>query len=372
MRQYADENPEYWEDYNNLQRVKHELLKRYLGGWFPILGSWSGRIIYIDCHAGRGKHNTGQKGSPLVALEVLLNHSSRPRILKNCQIRFYFIEADPENKKILEENLVTYEKPSNVFVKVERADFQEALQELVDRLDERGTDLAPAFVFVDPYGFKLPGQLLARLKSFERCELFITFMWRWVDMAIRNPSQEENMDALFGSPEWRELRDLSDPDERCEAAIRLLDRQIGGKYLTRVKMLGEHGEIKYVLIHTTGHPKGRELMLEAMWKICPTGGFRVRVNDNPDQEFLIEPTPDLEPLRDWLWRNYSGKSVSVEQIYSDLEAPETGTFYLKRHLHLVLKELHGTGEITGPKKLVFTKDPTIRFRAKSSNRSEER
>ena len=371
MKQYVDDNPDYWEDYNNLQRVKHELLKRYLGGWFPILASWSGRIIYIDCHAGRGKHDTGQKGSPLVALETLLNHRSLRQILNDCEIRFYFIEADAKNKDALAENLAAYRKPPNVFVKVQYADFQEALQELVDRLNKRGTELAPAFVFVDPYGFKLPGKLLAQLKSFERCELFITFMWRWIDMAIRNPTQEENMDALFGSPAWRDLTDIPEADERCEAAIRLLGRQIGGKYLTRVKMLGEHGEIKYVLIHTTGHPKGRELMLQAMWKICPTGGFRVRVNDNPDQEMLIQPTPDLEPLKDWLRKRYSGKTVSVDEIYSDLQSPEGGTSYLRPHLHEVLKEFHRTGELTGPDKLVFSTNPTIRFRAKRSGRSKE-
>jgi three-Cys-motif partner protein len=373
MKQYSDENPDYWEDYNNLQRVKHDLLKRYLGGWYPILSSWSARIVYIDCHAGRGRHTSGEIGSPLIALETLLVHKSRRQILRNCEIRFYFIEADAENKRTLEQNLASYKNiPSSVFVSVEHADFQKALQGLVDRLNKRGAELAPAFVFVDPYGFKLPGKLLSQLKSFLRCELFITFMWRWVDMAINNPTQEQNMNALFTTSKWRDLRDIPDSDERCEAAIRLLGRQIGGEFLTRVKMLGEHGEIKYVLIHTTGHPKGRELMLQAMWKICPTGGFRVRVNDNPHQEFLIEPTPDLAPLRDWLWDRYSGRTVSVEDIYADLQAPETGTFFLKPHLHEVLKELHTAGEITGPDRLVFSKNPVLKFRAKSSKRPKER
>jgi three-Cys-motif partner protein len=372
MNAYVDENPDYWDDYNNLQRVKHDLLRRYLGGWFPILSSWSGRIVYIDCHAGRGKHDTGQIGSPLIAIETLLKHRSRQQILRNCEIRFYFIEADAENKTALEGHLEEYGKTSKVFVTVEWADFQKALRELLDRLNERGAKLAPAFVFVDPYGFKLPGKLLAQLKSFEKCELFITFMWRWIDMAIRNPTQEENMDALFVTPEWRHLRNISDPDERCEAAIRLLGRQIGGKYVTRVKMLGDHGEIKYVLIHATGHAKGRELMLEAMWKICPTGGFKVRVNDNPGQEFLFEPAPNLAPLNDWLWKRYSGKTVNIKDIYSDMETPETGTFYLKSHLHEVLKQLHRAGQITGPDKLVFSKNPSLGFRADRSNRPKER
>ena len=110
MNEYEDENPEYWEDYNNLQRVKHELLRYYLGGWFFILSKWS-QIVYIDCHAGRGKHEGGQIGSPLIALETLLNHKELSQILRSCEIRFFFIEADIENKQTLEANLAKYNRP---------------------------------------------------------------------------------------------------------------------------------------------------------------------------------------------------------------------------------------------------------------------
>ena len=371
MSHYIDENPEYWEDYNNLQRVKHELLKRYLGGWFPILASWSGQVTYIDCHAGRGKHETGHAGSPLIALETLLSHAARAKILKNCEVRFSFIEANPENKKILENNLASYERLPNVVIKVECEDFQKVLQDLVDQLHAQGDELGPAFVFVDPYGFRLPGKLLAQLKAFKRCELFITFMWRWIDMAIHHPTQKENMDALFGTPDWHNLLAIEDASERCEAAIRLLGKQIGGEYLTRVKMLGEREEIKYVLIHTTGHPKGRDLMLDAIWKICPTGGFKARINDNPGQEYLIKPEPDLEPLKLWLWNRYRNKTTAVRQIYTDLRAPSTGTLFLQKHLHQVLIELHKNGGITGPEKLIFSKNPTISFRPKKTTHSEK-
>ena len=34
--------------------------------------------------------------------------------------------------------------------------------------------------------------------------------------------------------------------------------------------------------------------------VSPAGEFRVRRSDNPDQQFLIEPQPDLRPLRHWV------------------------------------------------------------------------
>jgi three-Cys-motif partner protein len=64
----ADTNPAYWTEYTNLQKVKHDLIRNYLGGWFPKLGFWAGRVVYFDTHAGRGAYTTGELGSPLVAL----------------------------------------------------------------------------------------------------------------------------------------------------------------------------------------------------------------------------------------------------------------------------------------------------------------
>ena len=51
----ADKNPEHWEEYSNFQRTKHELIRLYLSGWFSILGSTHGRVVYFDTHAGRGQ-----------------------------------------------------------------------------------------------------------------------------------------------------------------------------------------------------------------------------------------------------------------------------------------------------------------------------
>ncbi len=334
-----------------------------MGGWFPILGSWSPRILYVDCHAGRGKHVTGHPGSPLIAIDALLNHRHRAAILKKTEVCFFFIEADRRNKEILEENLAKYKLPSNVFVDVQCGDFRKVLQSVVDDLSQQKSTMAPAFVFVDPYGFTLPGKLLSQLKAFERCELFITFMWRWIDMALKNPALEENMDSLFVTRDWRELRNILDSDERCEAAIRLLKEQLGAKYFTRVKMLGEHSEIKYVLIHATNHSKGRELMLEAVWKMCPTGRFKVRINDNPNQEYLIKPEPNLEPAKAWMWERFQNRTVRMDNIYAAMDDEKNGTFYLKKHLHNALREMHSKEQITCPEKLVFSRNPTIRFAA---------
>lgn len=56
--------------------AKHEIMRRYLGGWFPILGSAHRRIVFIDGFAGPGVYDHGQHGSPVIALNTLLNHQA--------------------------------------------------------------------------------------------------------------------------------------------------------------------------------------------------------------------------------------------------------------------------------------------------------
>jgi three-Cys-motif partner protein len=341
MPLYTDAHPQYWEEYTNLQHIKHGLLRRYLGGWFPILSRWRGRVVYIDCHAGKGLHAGGQKGSPLIALEVLIAHKHMPNILENAKVYFLFIERDPANKQELETHLAANPLPAKVRVEVVCEDFEKVIQGLIDHLRSNNLEMAPAFVFVDPYGFKLSMHLLAQLKAFERCELFVNFMWRYVDMAIHNASQEKNMDALFGRPDWRPLREITDPSERCEQAIQLFQAGLGARFMTWIKMLGENQAITYVLIHATNHQRGRELMKEAIWSIAPEGGFAARVSDNPQQEFLIQPEPNLGPLIDWLWHKYRSHTVK----YSEIENELSRIIFLPKHLHKVIRMLRDTDQV---------------------------
>ena len=72
-------------------KAKHEILKRYLGAWFPILSTYSDRIIYLDGFAGPGVYEGGEDGSPVIALQTAVNHVLAPRFK---EITFFFIEKD--------------------------------------------------------------------------------------------------------------------------------------------------------------------------------------------------------------------------------------------------------------------------------------
>ena len=49
-------------------RAKHEILRRYLEAWTPILASSHRVILYVDGFAGPGAYAGGEEGSPIIAL----------------------------------------------------------------------------------------------------------------------------------------------------------------------------------------------------------------------------------------------------------------------------------------------------------------
>lgn len=221
-----DKRLSYWKEYTNLQFVKHRLIREYLNGWFPKLGTWSGRILYVDTHAGRGKHTRGQEGSPLVAVRTFLAHSWGDRILKRCKVRFIFIEWSESNAEQLRKELGGLGKlPEKVTYKVYCQNAFELLSGLADELERTGNELAPCFVFVDPYGFNIPCNVLRRIKTHPRSELLITLIWRELDMAMRQanppPALKATVDSVFGGEEWEVIRSIGDFDARGEAAIQL-------------------------------------------------------------------------------------------------------------------------------------------------------
>jgi len=71
--------------------AKHEILRRYLNAWFPILGSHHGRVVFLDGFAGPGIYSHGEPGSPIVALRTLFEHSYFHQL--KCEFVFWFLES---------------------------------------------------------------------------------------------------------------------------------------------------------------------------------------------------------------------------------------------------------------------------------------
>jgi len=345
----ADPNPDYWQQYGNLQHVKHELIREYLGGWFPILGSWARRVLYIDTHAGRGRHATGDFGSPLVSLRTFLHHHRRDRILERCEVRFIFMERDRGNLKALESELAAYDPlPGGVLVEKHAADFHDVMTESLSYLTAAGRQMPPAFVFVDPYGFRVSYAVLRDFMSFAGVELFVNVMWRYLDMALAQaatqPGKAALLDFIFGGRGWSEQITSEDSELRCDQALSLISSIIGCKWSTSVKMLGANNATEYALLHLTNHDAGRDLMKKVMWKVCPScdGTFVARKAHDPAQGILLTLDPDLRPLRHWTLGKLRERATRWQALQEMLRDQS----WLDKHLKDVISTLRREGLIS--------------------------
>jgi len=364
-------NAKYFGNYNNLQYAKHTLIEEYLKGWYPKLGlgGYSGRILYIDTHAGRGKHDDGQSGSPVVAIQTLLGHSARDAILAKSEVRFCFFEYNEENVSSLRTTVAGLGKlPDGMVVDIESGDCFEQLTAALDQLEASGQSLAAAFVFVDPFGFKLPSKLMRRLLNAGPVELFVNIMWRELFLGISQAwKQPEStwpqvMTDIFGSDEWKAIDHGTPQVDRENQVIKIFSTAYGAKWATAMRMLQKNGTSRYLLAHFSNHPQGRILMKDCMWKVCPSGGFYAHSADNPDQKVLIKHEPDLSSLEAWVAALLSSRP----HRWSELEALNLHNLWRNPHLNQVIKKLGKSGvieQVNPPDKLTRKANPLLQLSA---------
>jgi three-Cys-motif partner protein len=319
-------------------KAKHDILRSYLGGWYPVLSSYHGRIVFLDGFAGPGIYGGGEDGSPVIALKTLLDHGHLQN-MTNCQIVFVFCENDAARLASLREQVQRVKDqhnpfPRNVHIEIYGEAFSDAAQRILDSLSDGKTrkNLAPTFAFVDPFGFSgVPIDLLRDLLVYDRCELFVNLMVDHINRFATNPKVSQHMDDLFGTREYVNVRDITS-GKRVQYLHDLYRRQLssacGFPHVQSFAMYGMNGHLSYYLMHGTRHIRGVELMKDAMWKTDPGGGsaFHDRL---ADMDVLFQFEPDFAPLLEGLRQTFRGKTVTIDEVESWVTL---STPYRKAHL----------------------------------------
>jgi three-Cys-motif partner protein len=262
------EEHDYWQLKRNTQ-IKHDVLYEYLRRWAYILSGRNpkGRRLslhYVDGFAGRGRYEKGELGSPLIAMEVgqRLNEDRDGLVFLNC----YNVERNAANFESLEREV---EVAAPLYPSVGFRNFRGLFEEHADDIlqDIRADD--HTFVFIDPFGYR--GVELTQVVKFlerRRSEVFITFMSNYIGRYMTDANRESAMDAIFGTPKWRELAGLPFSSQQA-SAVKLYGEQLqdwarGKKkdlYVLPIDVSFEdRAADKYHLIHASQHPKGRQAM----------------------------------------------------------------------------------------------------------------
>jgi three-Cys-motif partner protein len=293
------------------------VLKRYIDAWFPVLGSWNVRILFIDGFAGPGQYVGGEPGSPIIALDALLNHTAGNVI--SAELGFIFIEKDEDRAAHLS-GLVATRKPKlpkKCWAEVVVGSFESEMTRLLGDLEVQQKKLAPSFVMVDPFGVSgIPMSVLKRILQNSRCELYVSFMYESINRFIGHPAFESHLDAMFGCEDWREAIAIDDSEQRKRKIYNLYGSQLkaaGARQVVHFDVY-EANRLVYAIFFATESPKGCDLMKQAIWKVAPFGNYAFRGSHSPQLGLGLQTT-DFSALRKFVASEFRGKGwINVQAI----------------------------------------------------------
>ncbi len=260
-------------------KAKHEILQRYLGAWFPILGSKIPKIVYIDGFCGPGRYKGGEEGSPIIAVKAAMAHL---RLLANSDVHFLFIDERQDRIDHLKSEFALLNPPHNFYLDPKVNEFESTLTQILDDIDRRGRQLAPTFAFIDPFGFKGASfSLTSRLLSNQRTEVFINIMIGFVNRFAEHPNStdREHIKDLLGASEEEIDNVVASPD-RILAFRQLYQDKLRqhARFVRFFEMRDHRNRPIYYLFFASNHPKGHEKMKVAFWKVDNQSGFKFSDN----------------------------------------------------------------------------------------------
>jgi three-Cys-motif partner protein len=320
---------------------KHEILRYYLGAWFPILALTHPRVIYYDGFAGPGEYKGGEDGSPIIALKVANEHSLKSKF--KGELVFLFIEADEDRADYLKHKIERMQLPTNFNWDVKNSHFEKEISKLLDDIDKGGNSPAPSFFFIDPFGSSgYPMDLIRRISKQEKAEVLINFSYQSLNQYfISNPDMYHIVDALFGNAGWRGVLTIKEPYKKREFVRKAYQNTLEttGWKVNSFEMINKYNQTQYYLFFATKNPTGMLRMKEAMWHAAPGGDFSYSDLSNPNQPSLFDQMHDEEHaarLADTIYAKYRGKTANKEDFYEYL-AWDPGC--ISRHLTQALRKM---------------------------------
>ena len=344
-------------------RVKHAILEKYLSAWIPILAKSRPDLLYIDGFAGPGEYSTGEDGSPVIAMRTALKHQKRI----DRSMRLVFVEKDIERATSLKRKLSGFDPAiGKVGYEIKQEiDFQSAWHDVVEEYRSSIRKFPPTFAFIDPFGWNgIPLSVLKQIMSYDRCEIFITFMYEELNRFLRHPDQSENFDKLFGTEEWRQAGVHQDPQFRKRFVLNLYRNQLRNevaKFVSYFEMKNDKNATKYLLFHATNHLKGVVKMKEAMWRADPSGRCTFSDATDPKQGKLFGDSPNLDRLEELIIDRFKHATATIQEI-QDFVLIKTP--FRETHYKGILRRL----EVASPSRIEVIDPPKNRRKPPKSRR----
>ncbi|MEU0559364.1 three-Cys-motif partner protein TcmP [Dactylosporangium sp. NPDC006015] len=324
--------------------AKHDIYRRYLERWFPILLAGSNAypsVTYAEGFSGPGIYSGDELGSPVIAIQAL---TSKVRPDKGIA-RFVFVDDDQRCVDILERTLLkvfpSRPRPHAAMpVKIVKGTCSPNLEAA---LDEVGAWGQPIFANLDSWGnAPVPHKFLRRLAANVSSEVIVTLFPQHFVRFVENLGTAAD-DVFGGDPHWRTVADLA-PEAKSRHILtcyRTALRAAGFPYLLDFELIPRRGQPLY-LVFGTRHRLGVSKMKDSLWEVDRTQGvgFRDPRDEQAETLFNIDE-PQLGPLTRLLEQRLRDKKRELVEHLRDFALFET--VYRPEHVIRALKPLVDRG-----------------------------
>lgn len=285
-------------------KVKHDLYRRYLSKWAPIMmHGWKGNITYAEGFSGPGVYKDGAPGSPVIALRSILDHEDLRRQVARTRMRFVFIDREQRCIDLLRNEVTKAVTPVALSdlaahgfdVMIRKGDCD---PDLVASLTASGAWGRPILAVLDSWGGAVPVDLIAKIAENPGSEVIITMQPQYFSR-FAGTDDIEHGDKVFGGREWRAAaaQESEVKGRWLLEHYRETVQKAGFDFVLDFELIDARGHALY-LVYGTRHDKGLKKMKEAMWEVDAVRGAGYRDPRDPSQETLdIQFEPSTAPLR---------------------------------------------------------------------------
>jgi len=266
--------------------AKHRLYKSYFDAWWPILlqpsartgRRWS-KVTFLDAFAGPGRYAGREEGSPVFNLRRLLNHDLVHKMdLSRERVQLIFIEKERACYEHLVNELHENFGPLDrlpVRVEVRQGEAGRDSERILTELNAWGKPILGVF---DSWGsVNTPLTVMGRIAANPSSEVIVTFGPNW--FSRRKELNEDIVDGVFGGRQhWTHVAAAQDGEEMWRAwldSYRKSLERVGFEFRLQFEVVPKTGQPLY-LVFGTKHPRGVEVMKDAMWKVDKSDGMRFR------------------------------------------------------------------------------------------------
>ncbi|MBI5296202.1 MAG: three-Cys-motif partner protein TcmP [Chloroflexi bacterium] len=344
----------FFDDQKEQSAVKTNIVSKYFWAWAKVITSVQNRysnsekrIAYIDLFAGPGRYEDNTKSTPLLVLEQAI---ADPQM--SDRLVTFFNDKNPKNAQSLKQAIQNLPNIGNLKHQpvVENAEIGSAIVEQFKHMQ-----LVPTLLFVDPWGYKgLSLNLIDAVLKNWGCDCIFFFNYNRINMGLHNENVKEHMDALFGERRANELRTKLSPLTPHERELTIVEelgqafQTMGYKFVLPFRFRNDEGtRTSHHLIFISKDFRGYDIMKGIMAGASSSSAQGVASFEyNPPDKtmpLLFELARPIDDLADMLLRDFSNKTISVEEIYKQ---HSVGKPYILRNYKEILKRLEGEGKVT--------------------------